>query len=70
MGDSLASVIQGTETTLPVTLEEIIYHTRLVVRGSRRALVVADMPFMSYQLGPKEALASAGRIIKETGAAV
>ncbi len=67
VGDSLASVVQGRETTLPVTLEQIIYHAEMVQRGVKRALVVADLPFMSYQLGPKEALASAGRVIKETG---
>ncbi|HQH28439.1 MAG TPA: 3-methyl-2-oxobutanoate hydroxymethyltransferase, partial [Oligoflexia bacterium] len=69
VGDSLGTVIQGCATTLPVTLEEMIYHTRAVVRGAKQALVIADMPFMSYQLGPKEALAAAGRVMKETGAA-
>jgi 3-methyl-2-oxobutanoate hydroxymethyltransferase len=61
-------VIQGQETTLPVTLEDIIYHTRAVVRGTRRAHVVADMPFMTYQVGTREALHNAGRLIKEGGA--
>ncbi len=68
VGDSLASVMQGKETTLSVTLDEIIYHSRLVASAAKHALVVADMPFMSYQLGAKEALESAGRIIKESGA--
>ncbi len=67
VGDSLGTVIQGHQTTLSVTVEDIIYHSRAVMRGCQRALVVADMPFMSYQLGPKEALAAAGRLVKETG---
>ncbi len=70
VGDSLGTVIQGNENTLSVTLEEIIYHTKLVVRGASRALVIADMPFMSYQLGAREALESAGRLVKEGGAQV
>lgn len=68
VGDSLGTVFQGHETTIPVTLDEIIYHTKAVCRGVSRALVVADMPFMSYQVGITEALQSAGRIIKESGA--
>ncbi len=68
VGDSLGNVVQGNETTLPVTLDEMIYHARLVTRAVQRALVVVDMPFMSFQLGAKEALIAAGRIIKETGA--
>ena len=67
VGDSLGTVVQGQENTLPVTIEEIIYHSKAVVRGAKNALVVADMPFMSYQLGPDKALESAGRIIKESG---
>ncbi len=67
VGDSLGTLIQGHSNTLPVTLEDMIYHCRAVVRGTKQALVVADMPFMSYQLGAKEALASAGRLIKESG---
>ena len=59
VGDSLGSVVQGKDTTLPVTLEQIIYHAEMVQRGTRHALVVADLPFMSYQLGAREALASA-----------
>lgn len=68
VGDSLGMVIQGEETTLPVELEDIIYHTRAVRRGTQRAHVVADMPFMSYQSGWHDALKSAGRLMKEGGA--
>jgi 3-methyl-2-oxobutanoate hydroxymethyltransferase len=68
VGDSLGMVIQGGENTLAVTLEDIIYHTRAVRRGARRAHVVADMPFMSYQDDPGQALRSAGRLVKEGGA--
>ncbi len=68
VGDSVAMVVQGHQTTLPVTLEEIIYHAKIVVRGTRRALVVVDMPFMSYQVSPRQAVRNAGRIIKESGA--
>jgi 3-methyl-2-oxobutanoate hydroxymethyltransferase len=68
VGDSLGMVIQGHETTLPVTLEEMIYHCRAVVRGAGHAHVVGDMPFMSYQSSAEEGLRSAGRLIKEGGA--
>ncbi len=68
VGDSLGMVVQGHPDSLSVTLEEIIYHTRLVVRGARRSLVVADMPFMSYQVSPQQALENAGRLLKEGGA--
>ncbi len=67
VGDSLGMVIQGNDTTLPVTLDEIIYHTRAVARGTRRAQVVGDMPFMSYQAGIDQALVHAGRLVKEGG---
>ncbi len=67
VGDSLGNVFQGNDTTLPVTLEETIYHTKAVVRGSSRALVIADMPFMSFQVSPEEAFRNAGRVMKETG---
>src|SRR5688572_33318138 len=68
VGDSLGMVIQGHETTLPVTLDEVIYHTRAVARGATRAHVVGDMPFMSYQAGLESALSNAGRLVKEGGA--
>jgi 3-methyl-2-oxobutanoate hydroxymethyltransferase len=69
VGDSLAMVVQGHGTTLPVTLDEIIYHAEMVVRGTRRALVVVDMPFLSFQVSPAQAVENGGRILKETGAA-
>jgi 3-methyl-2-oxobutanoate hydroxymethyltransferase len=68
VGDSLAMVVQGNENTLPVTLDEVIYHTRMVVRGRRRALVVGDLPFGAYQTGPARAVESAVRLVKEGGA--
>ncbi len=68
VGDSLGNVVQGHSTTLPVTLEESLYHTRLVSRGVRRALVVADMPFGSYQVSPEDAVRNAIRFVKESGA--
>lgn len=68
VGDSLANVVQGLDTTLPVTLDEMIYHTRLVARAARRALVAADMPFGSYQGSRERALESAIRLVKEGGA--
>jgi 3-methyl-2-oxobutanoate hydroxymethyltransferase len=67
VGDSLGMVVQGQPDSLAVTLDEMIYHTRLVVRGVRRALVVSDLPFMSYQVSPQQALESAGRLVKEGG---
>ena len=68
VGDSLGNVIQGNETTISVTIEDIIYHTKAVVKASERALVVADMPFMSYQVSGNQAFRNAGRIMKETAA--
>jgi 3-methyl-2-oxobutanoate hydroxymethyltransferase len=68
VGDSLANVVQGCDTTLPVTLDEIVYHTRLVSRAAERALVVADMPFGSYQVSEEEAVRNAVRCVKEGGA--
>jgi 3-methyl-2-oxobutanoate hydroxymethyltransferase len=68
VGDSLGMVVQGSETTLGVTVDEILYHTRMVARARRRALVVADMPFLSYQVSPEQALANAGCLLKEGGA--
>jgi 3-methyl-2-oxobutanoate hydroxymethyltransferase len=66
VGDSAGMVIQGLETTVGVTLEQMLYHAAVVARGVSRALVVADMPFMSYQVNPDEALRNAGRMIKES----
>jgi 3-methyl-2-oxobutanoate hydroxymethyltransferase len=68
VGDSLGMAVQGQQDTLGVTLDEMVYHARMVVRGVRRALVVADLPFMSYQISPAQALESAGRLMKEGGA--
>ncbi len=68
VGDSLGMVIQGNQDTLGVTVDDIIYHTKAVLRGAQRAHVVADMPFMSYQADPVEALNNAGRLLKEGGA--
>jgi 3-methyl-2-oxobutanoate hydroxymethyltransferase len=68
VGDSLGMVVQGLDTTLPVTMDEMIYHCRMVARGRRRALLVADLPFLSYQVSLTEALANAGRLVKEGGA--
>ena len=68
VGDSVANVVQGRETTLPVTLDEIIYHTKAVTLGVERAMVVSDMPFMTYQVRADEAFRNAGRIMKETDA--
>lgn len=68
VGDSLGMVVQGLDSTLPVTVDEMLYHTRAVARGARRALVVGDMPFMSYQVSPEEALRNAGRFLSEGGA--
>ena len=69
VGDSLGMVSQGHENTLSVTLEEVLYHTRSVKRGAYRALVVADMPFMSYQVSVEQAVTNAGRLIQEGHAA-
>jgi 3-methyl-2-oxobutanoate hydroxymethyltransferase len=68
VGDSLGMVVQGKATTLPVTMDEMIYHGELVVRAVRRALVIVDMPFMSYHVSSQQAVENAGRIMKETGA--
>jgi len=68
VGDSASNVIAGHETTLPITLDQMIYHASAVVRGTQRALVVVDLPFGSYQSDSKEALRSAIRIMKESGA--
>lgn len=65
VGDSLGMVIQGHETTIPVTLDDVLYHTRCVASGAREALVIADLPFMSYQASRSQALLAAGRAMKE-----
>lgn len=68
VGDSAGNVVSGYATTLPVTMDEMLYHTRAVARGTERALVVGDMPFMSYQTSIEEARRNAGRFLKEGGA--
>jgi len=68
VGDSLGMVVQGHENTIPVTLEHIIYHTQLVIRATQEAFVIADMPFMSYNLSPEQALTNAARCLQEGGA--
>jgi 3-methyl-2-oxobutanoate hydroxymethyltransferase len=68
VGDSLGMVVLGYDSTVPVTMEEMLHHVKAVVRGARRAHVVADMPFMSYQASPADALRNAGRMLKEGGA--
>ena len=67
VGDSASNVMAGHETTLPITLDQMIYHAASVVRGVKRALVVVDMPFGSYQISREEALRNACRMMKETG---
>jgi 3-methyl-2-oxobutanoate hydroxymethyltransferase len=67
VGDSMGNVILGYETTIPVTLEDIIHHTGAVVRGTQRALVVADLPFGTFQVSPEETIRHATRIMKEAG---
>ncbi len=69
VGDSLGMVVQGYETTLPVTMDAMLHHTRAVARGATRALVVADMPFLSHQTGWGDAMRNAGRLLQEGGAA-
>lgn len=68
VGDSLGQVVLGYESTLPVTMEQMIHHTRAVTRADPKALVIADMPFLSFQISAEEALAEAGRLIKESRA--
>lgn len=68
VGDSLGNVVAGFESTLPVTLDQMIYHGAAVVRGVERALVVVDMPFLTYQITPEEAVRNCGRVLQETGA--
>jgi 3-methyl-2-oxobutanoate hydroxymethyltransferase len=69
VGDSLGMVVQGVENTLPVTLDEMTYHTRLVSRGASRALVIGDLPFGAYQVSPEQGVASSIRLVKEGRAA-
>ncbi|MBL8734180.1 MAG: 3-methyl-2-oxobutanoate hydroxymethyltransferase [Planctomycetes bacterium] len=65
VGDSVATVMQGRDTTVPVTMDEMVYHCQLVSRAAKRALVVGDLPFLSYQVGIEDALRNAGRLLKE-----
>lgn len=68
VGDSLGMVVLGYESTIPVTLDDIIHHTRMVARGNKNSLIVADLPFMTYQVDPAEALRNAARLLQEGGA--
>ncbi len=68
VGDSVGSVVSGYDNTLPVTMEEMLYHTRAVVRATQQAHIIADLPFMSYQVDVRDARLNAGRLIKEGGA--
>ena len=69
VGDSLGNVILGLDTTIPVSLDAILHHTRAVTQGANRALVVADMPFLTYQLSVEQAMGNAARLFQEAGAA-
>ncbi len=69
VGDSVGMVVLGFESTIPVTLDMMIHHTRAVTRGASRALIVADLPFLTYQISPEEAIRNAGRLVQEGGAA-
>lgn len=68
VGDSLGSVVLGYDSTVPVTIDDVVYHTRAVARATSRAIVVGDMPFMSYQASPDDAMRNAGRLLQEGGA--
>lgn len=68
VGDSLAMAVQGAESTLGITVEDVLYHTRMVARARERALLIADMPFLSYQVSVEQATLNAGRMLKEGGA--
>jgi 3-methyl-2-oxobutanoate hydroxymethyltransferase len=65
IGDTLGMVVQGEDTTLPVTLDQVIYHARIVSRGTQRAMLIGDMPFMTYRISPEEALRNAARLMIE-----
>ena len=69
VGDSLGTVILGLDTTLPVTLDAVVHHTRAVSRGAERAFVIADMPFLTFQVSVEESVRNAGRLLQEGGAA-
>ena len=68
VGDSLGMVVLGYDSTIPVTMEDMLHHTKAVARGTKEALLVADMPFMSYQIDPAQAMTNAGRLVQEGGA--
>jgi 3-methyl-2-oxobutanoate hydroxymethyltransferase len=68
VGDSLGNVVLGYESTIPVTMEDMLHHTRAVVRGTKNALIVGDLPFMTYHISVEEALRNSGRFIQEAGA--
>jgi len=68
VGDSLGMVVLGYESTIPVTMEDMLHHTRAVVRGTTKAMIVGDLPFMTYQISSEDALRNAGRLIQEAGA--
>ncbi len=68
VGNSLGMVVQGNDTTLPVTLDEMIYHARMVMRGTQHALIIVDLPFMTYKISAEQALTSAARVMQESGA--
>ena len=68
VGDSLAQVILGLETTIPIELDDMIYHARAVCRGVERSLVVVDLPFLTYQVSRKQAVRNAGKVLKKSGA--
>ena len=68
VGDSLSHTVQGNQNTLPVTLDEMVYHTKCVCRGVLHSMVITDLPFLTYQISPEQGLLSAGRVMKETGA--